>query len=923
MNDTRPQRRFWSTAGFILIIAATLVGCLVLAGYLYLPTLVSRQLPVAQIRRLGFADFSGRVSKIGLYQTVAGPFVFGPADRPALAVGSLALDYSPKELRRKTIRRIRIRDVVVNAVLGPEGLSFPGLDSSAAAKNATAGHLSAGGPSPLTAITLKTLDIRNGFINLTWNDQTYKIPFDAELTTGGTEMTRLDARVRLFPRDQLLVVSARVDLNKLNGRIHVDGAAIDMDRFADLVHLVPGLNATGTVGVQAGARLALAPVALSDTAIDLTWISGGLTYGSVLVGPEQGGAPAVLAARTGALKTWQIEAAGFQLQAPAPVALNRLAATVDLEVGRQTAAGDAELTILPFSLDRPVPVALPAGVPLSLTFTATQKPSGDWTAGFKTADNRRGAPPEPLALAVAGVDIHSVPPLFSVTATGDGRTGAASWQLDLETVRAAGGGAIVNLPSVEAAGTFQVGGVNTVPDWSGDARIAVPGPALAASGMSGQLDTLTVTARLQGQGNGPPAVDARVQVENGRLHHGPSGLILSGCSLELPYCSDPGKAVRPGTFSVARVVRNKQSLGKIRGQVSPKKDAYAITAAHVSDLFPGMTATLAGTVRTGGADFPRAELTLTMPPYDLPADSDLGRFLPAARGVGVSGTVSARGEASISRQGMNGALELDVAGGVVRMAEKKIVAEGIDATLRFPELPRVRSGPAQRIRFARAAMGGIVVDGGTVDVQVESQKTLFVEKGRLSWCGGTVDAGSLRITAGRQDYQVNLYCQRLGLSRILEQLGSVNARGSGTVNGRIPIAYSAGQIRFDDGFLFSTPGEGGQIHLSGTEILTRGIPAGTPQFVQVELAREALKNYRYTWAKLGLVSEGEDFVMRLQFDGKPVNPLPFVYKKEIGSFVRVEAGAQGSVFQGIGLDVNLRLPLNQLLQYKDIVNMIE
>ena len=170
---------------------------------------------------------------------------------------------------------------------------------------------------------------------------------------------------------------------------------------------------------------------------------------------------------------------------------------------------------------------------------------------------------------------------------------------------------------------------------------------------------------------------------------------------------------------------------------------------------------------------------------------------------------------------------------------------------------------------------------------------------------------------------MNLYCQRLALSRILEQLGSVHARGSGTVNGRIPIAYSNGRIRFDDGFLFSTPGEGGRIQLSGTEMLTRGIPAGTPQFAQVELAQAALKDYAYTWAKLGLISEGEDFVMRLQFDGKPANPLPFVYSKEIGSFVRVEAGAQGSVFQGISLDVNLRLPLNQLLQYKDIVNMIQ
>ena len=71
-------------------------------------------------------------------------------------------------------------------------------------------------------------------------------------------------------------------------------------------------------------------------------------------------------------------------------------------------------------------------------------------------------------------------------------------------------------------------------------------------------------------------------------------------------------------------------------------------------------------------------------------------------------------------------------------------------------------------------MGGIVVDGGSFDVQVESGNTLFIEKGRLNWCGGKVDAQALRIAADKQDYQVNLYCQRLSLSRILEQLGAVN-----------------------------------------------------------------------------------------------------------------------------------------------------
>jgi hypothetical protein len=106
-------------------------------------------------------------------------------------------------------------------------------------------------------------------------------------------------------------------------------------------------------------------------------------------------------------------------------------------------------------------------------------------------------------------------------------------------------------------------------------------------------------------------------------------------------------------------------------------------------------------------------------------------------------------------------------------------------------------------------------------------------------------------------------------------------------------------------------------------MLTQGIPAGTPQFAQVDLAREALKDYKYNWARLGLRSQGQDVVLRLQFDGKPANPLPFVYKKSLGRFVRIKVGMEGSRFQGIGLDVNLKLPLNRLLQYKGIVKMIE
>jgi hypothetical protein len=109
---------------------------------------------------------------------------FGPADHPALAIGAITIDYTLGDLRRKKIDRVRIRDVVVNASLGPGGISFPGLDSGALAKNGTAAAAPSVEPSALAPITLGKLEIRSGLVNLTWRKTTYKIPFEADVTLG-------------------------------------------------------------------------------------------------------------------------------------------------------------------------------------------------------------------------------------------------------------------------------------------------------------------------------------------------------------------------------------------------------------------------------------------------------------------------------------------------------------------------------------------------------------------------------------------------------------------------------------------------------------------------------------------------------------------------------------------------------------------
>jgi hypothetical protein len=305
------------------------------------------------------------------------------------------------------------------------------------------------------------------------------------------------------------------------------------------------------------------------------------------------------------------------------------------------------------------------------------------------------------------------------------------------------------------------------------------------------------------------------------------------------------------------------------------------------------------------------------------ADIDLSVFHPAAKGIKVNGKFILSGNFFMEHTQFFGSIESQLINAKVAIPQSKFAIAGIQMSLAIPRLPEVRSAPRQQLRFSKLSLGELTAANGIIDFQIESLRSFLIEKAHFEWCGGKVDTQTMRISRGIEDYQIILYCDRLNLARVLEQFGVAAAAGSGTVSGRIPIRYTNGNLSFDDGFLFSTPGAGGKIQLTGTEILTAGIAPDTPQFTQMELAREALKDYDYAWAKLNLTSEGENLLLQMQMDGKPAKTLPFVYSKDVGGFVRVDVESEGSRFQGIRLDVNFNLPLNKLLRYKDLIKMIQ
>jgi hypothetical protein len=381
--------------------------------------------------------------------------------------------------------------------------------------------------------------------------------------------------------------------------------------------------------------------------------------------------------------------------------------------------------------------------------------------------------------------------------------------------------------------------------------------------------------------------------------------------------------MKNGDISIGALYYKQMNFGEIKGKIQQTQAGFAFKGRHINRLLPAMSLKFNGDAKLLDTKDPRANMHFSLLRPEHAAEIDLGSFFPGSKGVKVNGKLMLTGDLAADNSGFKGSVNLQLDNAGVRIKKNNFAVEGIQLSLSIPELPKIRSAAGQHLVFSKLALGDLVAKDGRIDFQIESAQSFLIEKTHFIWCDGNVDTQSMRISPGVEDYRITFYCDRLKLAQVLEQFGAATAEGEGAVNGRIPLHYKNGKIRFDDGFLFSTPGNGGKIHLKGTEILTAGIPPSTPQYVQMELAREALKDYDYSWAKLNIASEGEELLLQMQMDGKPAKMLPFVYRKDIGGFVKVEADSKGSKFQGIRLDVNFRLPLDKLLQYKDLIKMVQ
>jgi len=163
-----------------------------------------------------------------------------------------------------------------------------------------------------------------------------------------------------------------------------------------------------------------------------------------------------------------------------------------------------------------------------------------------------------------------------------------------------------------------------------------------------------------------------------------------------------------------------------------------------------------------------------------------------------------------------------------------------------------------------------------------------------------------------------VYCDRIKVSSLFKIMGTGEASGEGTLSGRIPLRLNEGSIGIHDGFLYSAPGESGNILFKEVNMLPDGMK--DPSAPNVAIALEALKDFNYKWLKFGLDTADNVLVIEMNIDGNPTNPLPFNFSEEKG-LIRDE-NSPGLKLQGLQLNLNFSLPSEKMLLLKNINSRI-
>ncbi len=912
---------------FFLLLILIGVSLLFLTSYLLPGFLESKIISILK-KDAGISEFTLNFRELDLDGADLGPLRLGSPQNPALLIRSIQVDYSARELYQKKIKKIVASGVELyaefkNGQLGLRGFDLEKLLNRLDSKKKK--EKNAEDQSPLSFP--ERIEINNGTLVLILEETTYRLPFELVIVTEENATHILKAIARIYPRGQTVKISARLDFKQNRVASQLVAKDLDLLRFADLFKPGDALRISGSASLDANVDFQLTPLKVSaitgwlkGSAIDVRYEN--LEIQSLSDRPDNAKSLIIDFERS-ERQNWKIKLSDFAAVAPMAASVSDMAATVQPVADGYKIFGNFKLSF--GSANTPANAAFPfrfiKPFDLPIKFSTHHAKNGTWRFDLANGDRKQ--------IGLGGADfeygqIHMNTKFPGVNLTANGSAGniRVAYKLQIPDIHTTAGDVNIFSPHFVLTGeTNMVPG--RTPGSTSTINLDLSGSAMTVNATRIKANKLSANGTLRRNKAGFQDIDGIIRFANTRIEDTQRSIRLRKARGSIPFKFPAKKIGKKGIISIEEVSYQKLDLGSIKAHVQQTTSGMSFGGKLNVQFIPELSAKFLGESNFWGANDheTRAQFELFYP--ETGPEINLGKFLPAAEGFTFEGKFLEQGNLIIGKNGLYATAKSSLSNGKLRHRKNRILIEGIQMTLLIRNIAQMHSAPGQKLKFARASFGEMNIENGEIDFQIESARSVLIEKSHFSWCDGTVDAPAIRLKPGIEDYSLILYCDRLNLAKVLEQFGAASVEAEGELNGRIPIRYHNGQLSFHDGFLFTTPGETGKIRMTDTEILTAGIPPDTPQYVQMELARKALEDYDYSWAKLNLTTEGDDLLLNMQLDGKPAKSLPFVYRKDIGGFAKVEADVQGSTFQGIRLDVNFRLPLNKLMQYKELIQMIQ
>ena len=868
--------------------------CLYLAATMLLPIWIEKKLNGILSELSGSKNVRCESLHIDLFGAELTKLSIGQGDPPPLLFESCSLKYNPISLLRGKIARLTLSGLDVNMAAKDGKLSLQGIsfgeraDSGATQQRKTkidaASILAELGAMP---VSIACFEVRNAELDIEGNDISLVVPFEMTLRPKDENWSMADASIEISPNGQRLKASfkASKDGDRISARIWTP-KEIRLESIPFGYMMPAGSGIFGRLTLEASALIGGDQSNVEEISADVNIDSFRLRSGQFrLSSPKD--SPTTLKFRHAQGKG-SLELSGLKIGGAYQLEVKKLSSVYSFENGQLKAnsglalANSGEGSIL----------KAPANVLIESTATFKGQGRRELSGTARLVGERTS-----LELDFKGVSCSSSSPSVEFQSTSDGRTTDFNASVKLPGIKVSAQG--FSAEAGELALLARTGGDGAI-----DFDAVLSNTSFKNGNISASLPKCDAGGRYK-DGD----LQGEASFNDASASEAVSGLNLKGMDVRLPFKLPLPEKGKPGSIAVKSISLKDLPIGSLSAAIEPAKDGLDIKGCFNSAKMQDLKLSFSSSNRIGERSFV-SNTKFSVPKFKIAAPFDLGQIHPKAKGTLLSGEFALDGSYSMDWRGPSGSMTLKAKDVSIKDAAGTYVVDGLDASIEFPHLPALQSAPSQRISFKKAAFGDkLQLLEGAVTARIDGPASIFVESFKSSWCGGKLRVQSFAFVPGASDYEVTLHCDRISIAQFLDQLGVGRAEGDGSINGTIPLTFKKGELSFQDAFLYSTPGEPGSLKLEDNGILTAGLQEGTPEYSSIDIAKESLKNFSYTWTKISMNTQGDSLSIKFQLDGKPMSPLP--YRVEDGRYIR--DNSQKLVFQGIRLDLNFNVPLSKAL----------